>query len=217
MCRPRSAPQRSTTPRSARLSASVPDPVKTISRWAQSEHRGDPVACAVDGRRSRSARMRAPTTGSPELSSGTAASPRAPAARAGSSPRGRGGCGSRRGRSRPQHAARTRAITESVNSVVDAWPPRSEVEMPARRASNRASPDRRRRRRQRGSGANPSRAAGREDHRHRVGDVLALEARGGAVRRLGHHHRRDQRVVAEAEQQRLGRRRCCRRAAAPGR
>ena len=82
-----------------------------------------------------------------------------------------------------------RAITASVNSVVPAWPPRSGVRVPAATVSSTAVVDRPRRARVGVAGVVEDRGAG-EDHRHRVGDVLALERRRRAVRRLGHRHRR---------------------------
>ena len=84
---------------------------------------------------------------------------------------------------------RTRAMTSSVNSVVVACPPRSGVRTPGGGGLEHRLVDR-----PRGElGAPRGRArpvveqggAG-QDHRHRVRDVLALERRRRAVRRLGH-------------------------------
>ena len=88
---------------------------------------------------------------------------------------------------------RTRPMTSSVNSVVPAWPPRSGVRTPARRRLEHGLVDRARGALGAGAaalgGVVQDRAAG-QDHRHRVGDVLALQRRRGAVRRLGHRDRR---------------------------
>ena len=99
-----------------------------------------------------------------------------------------------------------RRITSSVNAVVPWWPPRSAVRMPSATASRQRLADR-----PPGGlesvvvGVGEQRRRG-EDHRHRVGDVLALQRRRRAVRRLRHQRRRH-----------VTRRRRTRRAATPSR
>ena len=95
----------------------------------------------------------------------------------------------------------SRAITASVNSVVPAWPPRSGVRMPAATVLEDRLVDRARGRRSARRVVEQRR--GGEDHRHRVGEVLALERGRRAVRRLGHRGARAQ-LVVEGEQHRLG-------------
>ena len=91
-------------------------------------------------------------------------------------------------------------MTSSVNSVVEAWPPRSAVRVARRDGLERRLADR------------PSGRArvlvvdvgeergGGEDHRHRVRDVLALERGRRAVRGLGHERARRVVLVERDEQ-----------------
>ena len=106
---------------------------------------------------------------------------------------------------------RTRAITSSVNSVVEACPARSGVRTPGRHGLEHALVDRARGR-SASAGVVQQRGAG-QDHRHRVGDVLAQQRGRGAVRRLGHHGR-GLVVGVQRQQHGLGARRSSRTSAA---